>query len=51
MTRLVAYCEDGNDHDREPLQFRLNHIDHTLNTATFSRKRELTKESSFSVLG
>ncbi len=51
MTRLVAYCEDGNDHDRTPLRFRLKHIDHTLNAATFSRKRELTRESSFSVLG
>ena len=51
MTRLVAYCEDGNDHDRNPLQFRLRHFDHTLDAATFSRKRELTKESSFSVLG
>ncbi|ASP34480.1 FAD-binding oxidoreductase [Labrenzia sp. VG12] len=51
MTDLISYCEDGGDQDNAPLQFRLSHVDHALNTATFSRKRELTKESSFSVLG
>ncbi len=51
MSELIDYCESGNDHDDNPLQFRLEHVGHTLNTATFSRKRELTKESSFSVLG
>ena len=51
MADLIGYCESGNDHDNTPLQFRLQHVDHTLNTATFSRKRELTRESSFSVLG
>jgi len=51
MSELITYCEAGNDHDARPLQFPLQHVDHTLNTATFSRLRELTKESSFSVLG
>lgn len=51
MGELIDYCEGGNDHDAEPLQFALHHVEHTLNTATFSRRRELTKESSFSVLG
>lgn len=51
MCQLIEYCESGKDHDNEPLQFNLNHVDHTLNTATFSRKRDLTQESSFSVLG
>ncbi|GAB4525839.1 MAG: FAD-binding oxidoreductase [Roseibium sp.] len=51
MAELVSYCEDGGDHDTSPLQFRLGHVDHTIDTATFSRKRDLTKESSFSVLG
>lgn len=51
MTKLIEYCESGNDHDRTPLQLQLTHVDHTLNTGTFSRKRELTQESSFSVLG
>lgn len=51
MTELVEYCASGKDHDKDPFQFPLHHVDHTLNTATFSRKRELTRESSFSVLG
>jgi sarcosine oxidase subunit beta len=51
MAELIAYCEAGADHDTAPLQFRLGHVEYTLDTATFSRKRELTKESSFSVLG
>ena len=51
MADLIQYCEEGGDQDREPLQFGLTHVPHTLNTATFSRLRELTKESSFSVLG
>ncbi|MCV0424543.1 MAG: FAD-binding oxidoreductase [Roseibium sp.] len=51
MTELIDYCESGNDHDNAPLQFPLQHVDHTIDTATFSRKRELTKDSSFSVLG
>ncbi|PVB61838.1 FAD-dependent oxidoreductase [Labrenzia sp. 011] len=51
MAELIDYCEAGKDHDDIPFRFPLHHVGHTLNTATFSRKRELTKESSFSVLG
>ncbi|MEM9635251.1 MAG: FAD-dependent oxidoreductase [Pseudomonadota bacterium] len=51
MSELIEYCENGNDHDAHPLQYALRHVEHTINTATFSRKRDLTKESSFSVLG
>ncbi|TYC52097.1 FAD-binding oxidoreductase [Rhodobacterales bacterium] len=51
MTELIEYCEAGNDHDSVPFQFPLRFVDHTLDTAAFSRKRDLTKESSFSVLG
>ncbi|KZM52063.1 FAD-dependent oxidoreductase [Labrenzia sp. OB1] len=51
MADLIDYCETGNDHDSAPFRFPLQKAGHTLNTATFSRKRDLTKESSFSVLG
>ena len=51
MAELISYCENGGDQDMDPMQFRLSHVDHALNTATFSRTRDLTKESSFSVLG
>ncbi|WP_420413464.1 NAD(P)/FAD-dependent oxidoreductase [Roseibium sp.] len=51
MAELIAYCEEGGAQDKEPLQFRLAHVDHTINTATFSRKRSINQDSSFSVLG
>ena len=51
MAALIDYCEQGNDHDTSPLMFRLEHIDHEVNVGFFSRKREINKESSFSVLG
>ncbi len=51
MAALVAYCEDGNDHDDEPLQFMLPYIQRTINVGFYSRKRPINQESSFSVLG
>ncbi|MEZ5826385.1 MAG: FAD-dependent oxidoreductase [Geminicoccaceae bacterium] len=51
MTALVDYCEGGGDHDSEPLSFRLAHLDHTLDLASFSRRRRVNPDSSFSVLG
>lgn len=51
MADLVDYCEAGGDHDHEPLQLSLRQLDHTIDTGGFSRKRKLTKDSSFSVLG
>lgn len=51
MAELIAYCQAGGDQDAAPLQLRLRHLDHTIDTGSFSRKRELTKGSSFSVLG
>ncbi len=51
MTALIDYCEAGNDHDRQPLQFHLPHIDRDIDAGFYSRKREINRESSFSVLG
>ena len=51
MAALVDYCEAGNDHDAAPLQFRMPYIDRDLDVGFYSRKREINKESSFSVLG
>ncbi|GAA0776446.1 FAD-binding oxidoreductase [Roseibium denhamense] len=51
MADLIAYCENGADHDLEPLQFPLKQVRHTINTATFSRKRQPNNRSSFSVIG
>ena len=51
MSGLIDYCESGRDHDREPFQFKLRHIDFELDTASMSRRREINPDSSFSVLG
>ncbi len=51
MTALIDYCEAGNDHDADPLRFRLPYIDHEIDVGFYSRRREINQESSFSVLG
>ena len=51
MAALIDYCERGNDYDENPLVFRLEHIGHEVNVGFYSRKREINRESSFSVLG
>ena len=51
MAALIDYCENGNDHDADPLQFRLPYIDRVVNAGFYSRKREINPESSFSVIG
>ncbi|WP_136658521.1 FAD-dependent oxidoreductase [Nitratireductor sp. XY-223] len=51
MAALVEYCEAGNDHDANPLQFDLPYIGRTVDVGFYSRKREINRESSFSVLG
>ncbi|MCH8002012.1 MAG: FAD-binding oxidoreductase, partial [Proteobacteria bacterium] len=51
MAELIAACEGGQDHDREPVSFHLKYIGHTLNLGFFSRLREVNPDSSFSVLG
>jgi len=51
MAALVEYCEAGNDHDARPLRFRLPYIGREIDVGFYSRKREINRESSFSVLG
>ena len=51
MAALIDYCEKGNDHDANPLSFRLEHIGREVNVGFYSRKREINMESSFTVLG
>ena len=51
MAALVAYCENGNDHDASPMQFRLPYLDRSIDAGFYSRKRPVNDESSFSVLG
>ena len=51
MAALVDYCEAGNDHDVAPLRFTLPYIGREIDVGFYSRKREINRESSFSVLG
>ena len=51
MKELIDYCEAGNDHDANPMGYRLPHMDYTLNMRFCSRLREINRESSFSVVG
>jgi sarcosine oxidase subunit beta len=51
MADLITSCEDGLDHDREPLQHQLIHTGRVLNTGAFSRLRAINRNSSFSVRG
>ena len=51
MAALIGYCENGGDHDTDPLQFELPYIGRTVDAGFYSRKRRINEESSFSVLG
>ena len=51
MAALIGYCENGGDHDANPLQFDLPYIGRSVDAGFYSRKRKINAESSFSVLG
>ncbi|MCQ0971267.1 FAD-binding oxidoreductase [Paracoccus sp. TK19116] len=51
MARIVTACEDGHDHDADPLSFHLDRIDRSIDLSTYSRKRVVNPNSSFSVIG
>lgn len=51
MAGLIEYCEAGNDQDTQPYKLRMPYIERDCDSAFYSRKRTINKESSFSVLG
>ena len=51
MAELVTACENGRDHDKDPVPFHLKHIDRTVSLGFYSRRRQPDQRSSFSVLG
>ena len=51
MTELIESCENGNDHDKNPLSIKLKHINREISLNFYSRNRKINKESSMSVLG
>ncbi len=51
MAKLVEKCEDGINHDRDPLSLHLKYINREINIGFYSRNRKINPESSLSVLG
>ena len=51
MAALVEACEAGQDHDRDPVTFHLEHLEMDISLGAFSRNREINQDSSFSVIG
>ena len=51
MCELVEACEAGRNHDSDPVQFHMKHVDRNVDVGFYSRRREINEESSFSVLG
>ena len=47
---LIVACENGHDHDHDPVQFKLEHQERSVNMGFYSRLREVSTDSSFSVL-
>ncbi len=51
MAELIEKVQAGHDHDAEPVTLALKHTGRTIDLGFYSRKREINRESSFSVLG
>ena len=51
MSELIEACENGHDHDRNPLKINLKYINRQINLGFYSRNRKINSESSMSVLG
>lgn len=51
MSELIHACENGHDHDNDPLQIETVYKKFKLNMGFYSRLREINKNSSFSVNG
>lgn len=51
MAELIEACENGLDHDREPLKVTGHYTGLEIDLGFFSRRRPINQDSSFSVLG
>jgi sarcosine oxidase subunit beta len=51
MAGLITYCEQGHDHDGVPYRFPMPYTGLELDAGAFSRRRQTTADSTFSVLG
>jgi hypothetical protein len=48
---IIEASENGADHDADPVQFALPRTGHLVDLATFSRRRTVNADSSFTVMG
>jgi sarcosine oxidase subunit beta len=51
MTKLIESCENGQNHDDDPVQLDLKYINRKIDIGFYSRNRIINSESSMSVLG
>jgi sarcosine oxidase subunit beta len=51
MSELIDACENGRDHDSQPVTVKTPHNGYDLDLGFYSRRREVNPESSFSVNG
>jgi sarcosine oxidase, subunit beta len=51
LRAIVEACENGTDHDVTPVSVTLPHTGLTLDLSAYSRRRQVTTDSSFSVMG
>ena len=51
MAELIAACEEGHDHDHDPVTVTGRYTAVTLDIGFYSRNRSVNRDSSFSVLG
>jgi sarcosine oxidase subunit beta len=51
MAELIDACEQGHDHDSDPVQVTGRYTGLVLNAGFYSRLREVNRESSFTVRG
>jgi sarcosine oxidase subunit beta len=51
MAQLIVACEQGQDHDQEPVVFKLKYSGRPINLGVFSRNREINPNSTGTVLG
>lgn len=51
LQQLIAACESGQEHDRDPVQVRLEATGLIADLGHYSRLRQVNRDSSFSVMG
>ena len=51
MAQLIVACEQGQDHDQDPVIFNLKYSGRPINLGVFSRNRKINPNSTGTVLG